>query len=305
MPSTVHFAPSLGAGSLLIAKSMVNTQTTGLVEVSVDYICRSADLPTQVAKFFLDAPPPIFPSKTISTSSLAQGKLFMVNYGVTDQYGIATINARYAGVTARAIKPFATFEYSNFAVSLPVYANLAGVFGSQKFIGSLEFDNDFSANDVLRVSMRGQAEVVKYTFATLDAESGVPTSLPPRPTDDKAFAKLELVPDGIRIADRTGRYGDILTPAVPNEKLIPFENDPPPAPPPEPLPTVSADAVASYLLVANNYPAGFQFRDITLEQWRERGVQPRIYWNIARQTEAVTPSVYIREITYAPFVFGI
>jgi hypothetical protein len=198
MPSVVHFAPSLVAGSLLIAKSMVNTQATGLVEVSVDYICRSADLPSQVAKFFLDAPPPIFPSKTISTSSLARGKLFMLNYGVTDQYGIATINARYAGVTAKAARPFATFEYSSFAVGVPVYANLAGVFGSQAFIGGVQYDNDFSAGAaLLLVGMRGRAEIVKYTFATLDEESGAPTSLPPQPSNDKALAKLELVPDNI------------------------------------------------------------------------------------------------------------
>jgi hypothetical protein len=300
MPSTVHFAPSLGAGALLIAKSMVNTQATGLVEVSVDYICRSADLPSQVAKFFLDAPPPIFPSKTISTSSLAQGKLFMVNYGVTDQYGIATINARYAGVTAKAARPFATFEYSSFAVGVPVYANLAGVFGSQAFMGGGEYDNDFSVGAaLLLVGMRGRVEIVKYTFATLDEESGAPTSLPPQPSNDKALAKLELVPDNIIIGDKVGRFGDVLTVPPPVQLFDPLGN-PPPVPP-----LVSAPAVVDYLVLANAYPAGFQFRDLTLEEWRARGVEPAIYWNTSTRTEAVTPSVYIREIVYAPAVRGV
>jgi hypothetical protein len=294
MPSVVHFAPSLGAGALLIAKSMVNTQVTGLVEVSVDYICRSADLPTQVAKFFLDAPPPIFPSKTISTSSLAQGKLFMVNYGVTDQYGIATINARYAGVTARPIKPFATFEYSNFAVAVPVYVGLSGQFGSQMFVG-LEVDNDFVFPSApMTVAMRGRAEAIGYTFATLSANQ---TPELPQPTDP--FAELELVPNAINYnTDKSGRFGDVLT-ENPTFSIIG-------APPPPPA-TVTAFEVLQYAAASAGLPGtgpSEWFGGLTVAQWQERGVVPRVFYQTSREVQSITPSVYVREIKYAPLVRG-
>jgi hypothetical protein len=293
MPSVVHFAPSLGAGALLIAKSMVNTQVTGLVEVSVDYICRSADLPSQVAKFFLDAPPPIFPSKTISTSSLAQGKLFMVNYGVTDQYGIATINARYAGVSSRPIKPFATFEYSSFAVAVPVYVGLSGKFGSQMFVG-FEADDDFTFPPApMVVPMRGRAEAISYTFATLSANDAPEL---PQPTDP--FAELELVPEAIRYnTDKTGRFGDVLT--APQISVIGVT----PATPA----TVGSFQVLQYAAQSAGLPGAQPqewFGGLTVAQWKERGVTPFVGYQISRQVQAITPSVYVREIKYKPLVRG-
>jgi hypothetical protein len=300
MPAIVHFAPSLTAGGLLISKSQVNTQITGLVEVSVDYLCRSSDLPTVIAKFFLDAPPPIFPSRVISQASLAQGKLFMVNYGVTDQYGVATINARYAGVTSKQIKPFATFEYSSFGVAVSVYANTAGNFGSQSYLAPLESSNEFQfPPGIMTVGMRGRAESVKYTFATLDAESGIPTALPPPPNNESAFAKLELIPGAISSTDVNGRFGDVLTDPSPFQVFDPINN--PPAPPE----TVNSNDVINYVAQVNNFPTGTDFRNLTIDQWRARGVVPSVFWETERRVEAVTPSVYVREIIYRPSIVGL
>jgi hypothetical protein len=302
MPSVVHFAPSLVSGGLLVGKTNVNTQVTGLVDVTVDYICRTADLDTHLEKFFLDAPPPVFPSRTISTTALVEGKLFMVNYGVNDQYGVATISARYAGVTSKPIKPYATFEYIDFAVRVPVYVNTTGAFGSQQFIGYIEANNDFSAPPgAMTVRMRGRAEAISYAWATLDTSSPAPLLLPPAPSEADAFAELELVGGGISVTEFEGEFGYAA-----NAQLPLFTIGDPNAANYTPPKVASLD-VLYFVAQANGLPPGKpseSFQGLTMNDWRARGVVPRAYYSISRRTQAVTPSVYVREIEYAPTVRG-
>lgn len=299
MSATVHFAPTLAAGSLMIGKATVNTQATGLVDVMVDYICRSADLPTHVAKFYIDAPPPVFPSKTIARSALAQGRLHMVNYGVSDQYGIATIQARYAGVTSQPIKVFKSFDYSDFTIAARVYVSLTGFFGGQfEVIAFNEADNDFATNHALTVGMRGRTEGVKYTWASLDTGT-LPETLPPKPSIDDAFAELELIPGALTYrTDFSGRFGDRFAQAVWTEisQGVLTQNYEP----------AQATALQVLLYAAEQNglvgPVQRAFAALSVDDWRSRGVVPQVGFNISRRTEAVTPSVYIREIEYRPFV---
>ena len=298
MPATVHFSPTLAAGSLMIGKATVNTQSTGLVDVSVDYICRSADLPTHVAKFYIDAPPPVFPSKTIARSALAQGRLHMVNYGVSDQYGIATINARYAGVTSQPVKPFKSFEYSDFSTAARVYVSLTGFFGGQlEVIAFNEADNDFAYNDAMTVGMRGRTEGVKYTWASLDTGT-LPETLPPKPSTDDAFAELELIPGALSYnTDLTGRFGDRFATQVWTQIAQgQLQQNYAPA-------SATALQVLSYAADKNGLVGTVPnaFAVLSVDDWRSRGVQPQVFFNTSRRTEAVTPSVYIREIEYRPF----
>jgi hypothetical protein len=303
MPSVVHFAPSLVSGGLLVGKTNVNTQVTGLVDVTVDYICRTADLDTHLEKFFLDAPPPVFPSRTISTTALVEGKLFMVNYGVQDQYGVATISARYAGVTSKPIKPYATFEYSDFAVAVPVYVSLSGAFGSQEFIGFGDSNNDFAfPPGAMTVGFRGRAESIAYTWATLDTASVVPTTLPPRPTPTDALAELELVPGAIVSTNYLGQFGEVF-----NEQQLDLVIDGQNVGSSYTPPKVNSLQVLEFAASANGL-TGTQplqwFGGLTVEQWQARGVLPNVTFQISRRTQAITPSVYIREIEYTPLVRG-
>lgn len=300
MPALVHFAPDLTQGSLVIGPSSVNTQVNGLVEVSIDYICRESDLDTQVEKFYVDAPPPIFPTRGISPSNLQQGKLFMINYGVTHQYGVATINARYAGVTSKAILPFKTFSYNDFAVGAKVYVSLTGSFGGQDYLPQNEADNDFlfGNNYAMTVGMRGRVESIKYTWASLDTDA-LPTSLPARPTAADAIAEIELIAGAISYrTDLQGRFGSVFTKAVWTEiaagQLAQSY---------EPV-KVGALEVLEYAAAQNGLVGLVPrvFESLTVDQWTARGVGPRILFSVSRRTEAVTPSVYIREIEYKPSV---
>lgn len=300
MPATVHFAPELTQGNLVIGRTIVNTQVTGLVDVSIDYICRQSDLEAQVEKFFVDAEPPIFPARSISPNNLQQGKLFMVNYGVDQQYGVATINARYAGVTSKPIRPFKTFDYDTFAVGARVYVALSGNFGSQDYIGGIEPNNDFSSgnNYAMTVGMRGRVESVKYTWASLD--TGVlPEGLPDRPFPFEAIADIELIPGTLNYRDDLqGEFGSLFMEQVWTQ-ISETQTASSYAPA-----KVSALDVLNYAVTQNGLSGGAPnaFASLTVEQWLARGVGPQIFFTIARRTEAVTPSVYIREIEYKPSV---
>lgn len=295
MPAIVHFSPALSSGSLVVGKTTVNTQSTGLVDVSVDYLCRSTDLPNLVAKFYIDAPPPVFPSKTIARSALAQGRLHMVNYGVSDEYGIATINARYAGVTSQPVKPFKTFDYFEFGVGARVYVSLTGFYGGQgEVIAFNEPYNDFARlYYAATVGMRGRLESIKYTYATLDTSAALPETMPPQPLPQDVIAELELIPGAFSTSDYVGQFGEVFgsntITVVQNMETFTLNYEPD---------KVSGYTVMEYARTQNDIR---QFTDLTLEQWRERGVMPDVFINVARQTQAVTPSVYIREIEYRPF----
>lgn len=300
MPATVHFAPELTQGNLVIGRTIVNTQVTGLVDVSIDYICRQSDLEAQVEKFFVDAEPPIFPARSISPNNLQQGKLFMVNYGVDQQYGVATINARYAGVTSKAIRPFKTFDYDDFAVAARVYVSLSGNFGGQDYIGPGELDNDFVSgnNYAMTVGLRGRVESVKYTWASLD--TGVlPGNLPSRPLEADAIADIELIPGALVYrTDLSGKFGSVFTQSTWTEIAAgQLQQSYQPA-------TATAFEVLSYAATQNGLSGSppNAFLPLTVEQWLARGVGPQIGFTIARRTESVTPSVYIREIEYKPTV---
>jgi hypothetical protein len=302
MPATIHFSPSLVSGGLLLGKTNVNTQVSGLVDVSIDYICRTADLDIHLDKFFLDAQPPTFPSRTISPSALAEGKLFMVNYGVDDQYGVATISARYAGVTSKPIKPYATFEYSDFSAAVPVFVNTSGAFGGQNFIG-VEPINDFQFTPgAMTIGMRGRLESISYTFATLDSASAIPTTLPPPPAAEDAFAELELIPGAINSTDFNGVFGFVFT-----EEVVKTIADAPVGSPNFEPARINSGDVLEFVAKVNGLPGNVfteWFGGLSVEQWRARGVLPTAFYNIARRTQAITPSVYVREIKYRPFVRG-
>jgi hypothetical protein len=300
MAAVLHFNPTLQAGGLVLARTTVNTQLTGLIDVSIDYVCRAQDIPSQVLKFFIDAPPPIFPSKTIPRAALAGGQLFMANYSVTQEYGVGTISARYAGVTSKPVRPFKTFEYSSFAAAARVYVALSGAFGSRDFIGAAEPFNDFGSigPGALTVGMKGRVEAVKYTWATLDTGSALPATVPPQPAREDAFAELDLIPNAVSVIEREGRFGELFQSSIVQTVIdgVPTEG-----PSYEP-PLVSAVEVADFAAQRFGLTGWQDFRQLTPDDWRSRGVVPEVFYSIGRRTEAITPSVYVREIVYQPFV---
>jgi hypothetical protein len=299
MAATVHFAPALANGGLILGRTQVVTQATGLVEVSAEYIARQADLPRVVDRFFLDAPPPIFPTASISPRNLQQGALFMVNYAVSQEYGIATITARYAGVTSKPIVPYRTFDYVNFTSSNLIFVSLTGAFGGSNFVKAFgaEENNDYLRNFAATVSLKGRAEQTRFTFAAL-ADAPQP-NLPP-PAKDITDAVSEIESGAVRARGGfTGFFGGEFTfeavdplPLAPGATVDPVTGLISP-------PKVSPLQVITFAAEQNGLN---HLSEVTAEQWADRGIRPQGYYSIAKRNQAITPSVFIREITYIPRV---
>lgn len=300
MPSTVIFSSALPSNGVVLGQSQVVTQNSGLVEVTCDYIVRTADLPRIIARFYLDAPPPVFPSSVISPRNLQDGKLFMVSHTVNNQYGVATISARFAGVSSRAVAPFKTFEYVNFSVSRPIYVSLSLDFGSMSYIKNKsagDVNNDFRQNYAATVPFSGRIEQIKYTFATLSKNAEA--SLPPAPSIAEAISDIEAG----QISRRPGGGDEGFVGNFGGERTLTLNTGPGTPPGGEYVftdpPNFSGQQVMDKVSAANGLG---MFFTLTPKEWKDRGVEPQGYFSLEKETEAVTPSVYIREIIYVPRV---
>jgi hypothetical protein len=297
MPAVTRYNSQLTAGQMVIGESAATTQANGLVEVAVDYICRTSDLAKQLEKFYLDAPPPVFPQNAITPRSVRDGKLYMLNHGVRNVYGASIISARFVGVSSKQQQPYRTFEYLSFATNRPVYVSLSLAFGSIDYI-QINFpdgtgDNDFKQNYAALVPFSGRIEQTTFTFAVL-ANEPTAAALPPEPNFFEAVSELEAGPITIR-GGYQGKFGQGNTFQIVTGPGLP----PGGIPQYTPAPLFSAADVMGQVSDANGLPRNFQ---LAPEEWAARGVRPQGYFSVNRKTEAVTPSVYIREITFVPRV---
>jgi hypothetical protein len=296
MPAFTRYNSQLTAGQMVIGESAATTQANGLVEVAVDYICRTSDLNKHLPKFVLDAAPPVFPQNAITPRSLRDGKLYMLNHGVRNVYGASIISARFAGVSSQPSKPYRTFEYVSFAVNRPVYVSTTKDFGSLDYIRRSfptdAINNDYANNHAALVPFSGRIEQTTFTYASLASESN--TALPPEPNFDASIAELNAAPITIR-SGFTGKFGGERTIELFTGPGAPIGGEFIVVEPPTYPPLI----IMSFVAEAYGLPLNFQ---LTPEQWATRGVRPQGYFAVERKTEAVTPSVYIREITFVPRV---
>jgi hypothetical protein len=127
----------------------------------------------------------------------------------------------------------------------------------------------------------------------------VPTSLPSRLTAADAIADIELIAGAINYrTDLTGRFGNLFSEAVWKEIAAgQLEQSYEPV-------NVGALEVLQYAAQQNGLvgPVPRAFDALTIDQWTARGVGPQILFSVGRRVQAITPSVYIREIEYKPSV---
>ena len=101
MPSTIIGSTSWNATGLVLSAQSAQEQVTGLVNVQVTYVAPVTKQTQASAKFYTDAPPPIWPS-VISRSELVTNNLYLVDRTVERANGLVTIQANYAGALQRA-----------------------------------------------------------------------------------------------------------------------------------------------------------------------------------------------------------
>jgi hypothetical protein len=101
MPSTIIGSTSWNSTGLVLSAQSAQEQVTGLVNVQVTYVAPVTKQAQASAKFYTDAPPPIWPS-VVSRSELVTNNLYMVDRTIERANGLVTIQANYAGALQRA-----------------------------------------------------------------------------------------------------------------------------------------------------------------------------------------------------------
>ena len=101
MPSTVIGSASWNSTGLVLSAQSAQEQVTGLVNVQVTYVAPVTKQVQASAKFYTDAPPPIFPS-VVLRSELVTNNLYLVDRTIERANGLLTIQANYVGALQRA-----------------------------------------------------------------------------------------------------------------------------------------------------------------------------------------------------------
>lgn len=101
MPSTIIGSTTWNSTGLVLSAQSAQEQVTGLVNVQVTYVAPATKQTQASAKFYLDAPPPIWPS-VVSRSELVTNNLYLVDRTIERANGLVTIQANYAGALQRA-----------------------------------------------------------------------------------------------------------------------------------------------------------------------------------------------------------
>jgi hypothetical protein len=101
MPSTVIGNATWNSTGLVLSQQSAQEQVTGLVNVQLTYVCPASKQHTLARSFYLDAPPPIWPS-VITRAELLTNNLYMTTRTVERLNGLCYIRAEYAGGLRRA-----------------------------------------------------------------------------------------------------------------------------------------------------------------------------------------------------------
>jgi len=101
MPATIIGNSEWTSRGLVLTAQDAQEQVNGLVNVQVTYVGPASRHDQISRSFYLDAPPPIFPS-VVSPSELVTGRLYMVSRSVSRENGLTTVQATYVGGLQRA-----------------------------------------------------------------------------------------------------------------------------------------------------------------------------------------------------------
>jgi hypothetical protein len=121
MPATIIGNSEWTSRGLVLTAQNAQEQVNGLVNVQVTYVGPASRHDQISRSFYLDAPPPIFPS-VVSASELVTGRLYMVSRSVSRENGLTTVQAEYVGGLQRAgFKGYFLSEQREIGKTLQAY----------------------------------------------------------------------------------------------------------------------------------------------------------------------------------------
>jgi hypothetical protein len=120
MPSIVHQSSALALRGLSLVEQSLARQPSGLVNAVVKYVAPAARLAQVLPQFEIDSPPPIHPD-LIDRDELQTRRLYLENFSVDKQAGLAYINAHYAGALTRGLAtPHQTNQFERGTTNMPI-----------------------------------------------------------------------------------------------------------------------------------------------------------------------------------------
>lgn len=102
MPSIVIKSTAFSTTGLVVNSQTFTEDISGLVRVAMTFTTTTAKRDTVSQLFYVDAPPPIFPT-SIDSYLLQSEQLYMVDRTVTQSNGLVEISAQYAGALKSSI----------------------------------------------------------------------------------------------------------------------------------------------------------------------------------------------------------
>lgn len=97
MPATLHISPRLSAARFVIVDQSEAQDANGLVKVAVTYSVAPASVDVLKKTFYLDAPPPVFPSCTDRSTLQGSQGLYLLDFSTSKQFGLWIVQASYVG----------------------------------------------------------------------------------------------------------------------------------------------------------------------------------------------------------------
>jgi hypothetical protein len=96
MPAAVHISSQLASRKLALTSQSSAEANNGLVTVSLQFVTTAAMRDAAARSFYVDAPPPIWPSSIVRDELLGR-QLFMTDRDISQENGLVTISASYVG----------------------------------------------------------------------------------------------------------------------------------------------------------------------------------------------------------------
>jgi hypothetical protein len=96
MPALIHNSSALTSSGIALMSQSLEEQPSGLVRVTVSYAVTQAKSADLASLFYLDAPPPVFPT-VVRRDDLQRGSLFLEKHNVVKSFGQWVVQASYVG----------------------------------------------------------------------------------------------------------------------------------------------------------------------------------------------------------------
>ncbi len=177
MPYTIIESAEFMQRGIAVTSSSCAEQVNGLVEVQVRYTIPKSKQSQIDRLFYVDAPPPLYPS-CISKASLLTNRLYMATRSVSSDSGFLVIDASYVGALARPGSPgyYLTEEKAPITIGTNFYAigyivlgepfsSVNGVPASRVY--NFEYFSKEITVEYVEISNTTAAAVPQFAFADL------------------------------------------------------------------------------------------------------------------------------------------